>query len=68
MMAEVSRRDKQANIKPDPEIDIFMKGKRASVVTDDVLKIMDLEICAGTLVGDETQTVISGGQLSGSRQ
>ncbi|KAI8568028.1 hypothetical protein RHMOL_Rhmol02G0166500 [Rhododendron molle] len=30
--------------------------------------IMDLEICAGTLVGDETRTGISGGQLSGSRQ
>ncbi|KAL0011829.1 hypothetical protein SO802_006937 [Lithocarpus litseifolius] len=26
MLAELSRREKEANIKPDPDIDIFMKG------------------------------------------
>ncbi|KAG5551933.1 hypothetical protein RHGRI_010140 [Rhododendron griersonianum] len=67
MLAELSRREKQANIKPDPDIDIFMKaalleGQEASVVTDYVLKILDLEICADTLVGDEMRRGISGGQ------
>ncbi|XP_058208544.1 pleiotropic drug resistance protein 1-like isoform X1 [Rhododendron vialii] len=67
MLAELSRREKQANIKPDPDIDIFMKaalleGQEASVVTDYVLKILDLEICADNLVGDEMRRGISGGQ------
>ncbi|KAK4388918.1 Pleiotropic drug resistance protein 1 [Sesamum angolense] len=45
----VSRREKEANIKPDPDIDIFMK-------------ILGLEVCADTLVGDEMVRGISGGQ------
>ena len=44
MLAELSRREKDANIKPDPDIDIFMKaaasaGQEASVVTDYTLKV-----------------------------
>ncbi|XP_075488332.1 pleiotropic drug resistance protein 1-like [Primulina tabacum] len=67
MLAELSRREKEANIKPDPDIDIFMKassieGQEASVVTDYILKILGLEICADTLVGDEMVRGISGGQ------
>ncbi|KAI8558581.1 hypothetical protein RHMOL_Rhmol04G0105600 [Rhododendron molle] len=58
MLAELSRREKEANIKPDPDIDIFMKaasleGQEASVVTDYILKILGLEICADAMVGDE---------------
>ncbi|KAF5938930.1 hypothetical protein HYC85_023189 [Camellia sinensis] len=67
ILAELSRREKQANIKPDPDIDIYMKaalleGQEASVVTDYVLKILGLEVCADTLVGDEMLRGISGGQ------
>ncbi|XP_073025690.1 LOW QUALITY PROTEIN: pleiotropic drug resistance protein 1-like [Primulina eburnea] len=67
MLAELSRREKEANIKPDPDIDMFMKassieGQEASVVTDYILKILGLEICADTLVGDEMIRGISGGQ------
>ncbi|GFS44954.1 pleiotropic drug resistance 12 [Actinidia rufa] len=67
LLAELSRREKQANIKPDQDIDIYMKaasleGQDASVVTDYVLKILGLEICADTLVGDEMLRGISGGQ------
>ncbi|KAG5551930.1 hypothetical protein RHGRI_010140 [Rhododendron griersonianum] len=67
MLAELSRREKEANIKPDPDIDIFMKaasleGQEASVVTDYVLKILGLEICADAMVGDEMVRGISGGQ------
>uniref|UniRef100_A0A7N0TS87 ABC transporter domain-containing protein n=2 Tax=Kalanchoe fedtschenkoi TaxID=63787 RepID=A0A7N0TS87_KALFE len=67
MLAELSRREKEANIKPDPDVDIYMKaaateGQEASVVTDYILKILGLEICADTLVGDEMLRGISGGQ------
>ncbi|XP_047327019.1 pleiotropic drug resistance protein 1-like [Impatiens glandulifera] len=66
MLTELSRREKEENIKPDPDIDIYMKvtsleGQEA-VVTDYLLKILGLEICADTLVGDEMFRGISGGQ------
>ncbi|KAL7001868.1 transcription factor, variant 2, partial [Sarracenia purpurea var. burkii] len=67
MLAELSRREKQKNIRPDPDIDIYMKatslqGQETSVVTNYALKILSLEVCADTLVGDEMQRGISGGQ------
>ncbi|CAI9755626.1 unnamed protein product [Fraxinus pennsylvanica] len=67
MLKELSRREKEANIKPDPDIDIFMKaasieGQESSVVTDYIIKILGLEVCADTLVGDEMVRGISGGQ------
>ncbi|CAN0856234.1 Pleiotropic drug resistance protein 1 [Linum grandiflorum] len=67
MLAELSRREKAANIKPDPDIDVFMKaaateGLESNVVTDYVLKMLGLEGCADTLVGDEMIRGISGGQ------
>ncbi|BAT96302.1 hypothetical protein LR48_Vigan02g040700 [Vigna angularis] len=67
MLEELSRREIAAGIKPDPEIDAFMKatameGQETSLVTDYVLKILGLEICADILVGDEMKRGISGGQ------
>ncbi|CAL5359016.1 unnamed protein product [Camellia sinensis] len=67
MLTELARREKEANIKPDPDLDIYMKavsleGQMASVVTDYVLKILGLEVCADTMVGDEMVRGISGGQ------
>ncbi|KAJ4718271.1 Pleiotropic drug resistance ABC transporter [Melia azedarach] len=67
MLSELARREKAANIKPDPDIDFFMKaaateGQEASVITDYVLKVLGLEVCADTLVGDEMLRGISGGQ------
>eukprot|EP00257_Ricinus_communis_P024853 XP_025012267.1 pleiotropic drug resistance protein 1 isoform X2 [Ricinus communis] len=67
MLMELARREKEANIKPDPDIDIYMKaaaleGQEANVVTDYILKILGLELCADTLVGDEMARGISGGQ------
>ncbi|KAL7112056.1 hypothetical protein ACP275_05G129500 [Erythranthe tilingii] len=67
MLAELSRREKAANIKPDRDVDIYMKaaateGDEANVVTDYVLKVLGLDICADTLVGDEMVRGISGGQ------
>ncbi|KAL5545906.1 hypothetical protein UlMin_005593 [Ulmus minor] len=67
MLAELSRREKEAGIKPDPEIDAFMKatamaGQETSLVTDYVLKILGLDICADIMVGDDMRRGISGGQ------
>ncbi|CAI0473624.1 unnamed protein product [Linum tenue] len=67
MLAELSRREKAANIKPDPDLDVFMKaaateGLESNVITDYTLKILGLEVCADILVGDEMIRGISGGQ------
>ncbi|KAG8486122.1 hypothetical protein CXB51_019472 [Gossypium anomalum] len=67
MLAELSKREKAANITPDPDIDVFMKatsvaGKETSVLTDYILKILGLEICADTMVGNELIRGVSGGQ------
>ncbi|KAI4335068.1 hypothetical protein L6164_013749 [Bauhinia variegata] len=67
IMAEVSRREKEAGIIPDPDIDIYMKGisvegKTENLETDYVLKILGLDICADIMVGDALTRGISGGQ------
>ncbi|XP_065868540.1 pleiotropic drug resistance protein 1-like isoform X2 [Euphorbia lathyris] len=67
MLAELLRREKESNIKPDPDIDVYMKaiateGQEASVVTEYVLKVLGLEACADTMVGNEMLRGISGGQ------
>ncbi|XP_059659359.1 pleiotropic drug resistance protein 2-like [Cornus florida] len=67
MLAELSRREKEAGIKPDPEIDAYMKatamvGQETSLITDYVLKLLGLDICADTMVGDDMRRGISGGQ------
>jgi len=67
MLSELARRERNAGIKPDPEIDAFMKataveGKETNVVTDLILKVLGLDICADIIVGDEMKRGISGGQ------
>ncbi|KAJ3683390.1 hypothetical protein LUZ60_013617 [Juncus effusus] len=67
MLTELSRREKAQNIKPDPDLDVYMKavstgGQETSIITDYVLKILGLDICAETIVGDEMLRGISGGQ------
>ncbi|XVF05221.1 hypothetical protein REPUB_Repub05bG0153200 [Reevesia pubescens] len=67
MLAELSRREKEAGIKPDPEIDAFMKatamaGQETSLITDYILMILGMDICADILVGDNMRRGISGGQ------
>ncbi|KAF3444741.1 hypothetical protein FNV43_RR14434 [Rhamnella rubrinervis] len=67
MMKEVSRREKQAGIIPEPDIDTYMKaisieGLKGTLLTDYIIKILGLEICADTIVGDVMKRGISGGQ------
>lgn len=67
LLAELARREKQAGIFPEAEIDLFMKaiameGVESSLQTDYTLKILGLDICGDTIVGDDMQRGISGGQ------
>uniref|UniRef100_A0A7N0V1X9 ABC transporter domain-containing protein n=1 Tax=Kalanchoe fedtschenkoi TaxID=63787 RepID=A0A7N0V1X9_KALFE len=67
MLTELARREKEANIKPDPDIDIYMKAaameeQQAFVATDYIMKILGLETCADTLIGNHMIRGISGGQ------
>ncbi|XP_041019937.1 pleiotropic drug resistance protein 3-like [Juglans microcarpa x Juglans regia] len=67
VMMEVSKREKEAGIVPDPNIDIYMKaisveGLKRTLQTDYILKILGLDICTDTLVGNAMRRGISGGQ------
>ncbi|KAM4118795.1 hypothetical protein ACJW30_03G009000 [Castanea mollissima] len=64
---QVSKREKEAGIISDPDIDTYMKaisakGLKGNLQTDYILKILGLDICADTLVGDAMRRGISGGQ------
>ncbi|KAF5732935.1 pleiotropic drug resistance protein 1-like [Tripterygium wilfordii] len=67
MLSELLRREREANIKPDHDMDAWMKavateGQEINVITDYILKILGLDVCADTMVGDEMMRGISGGQ------
>ncbi|XP_020254964.1 ABC transporter G family member 41-like isoform X1 [Asparagus officinalis] len=67
IMEEVSKREKQAGIIPESDIDTYMKaisveGLERSLQTDYILKIMGLDICSDTMIGDVMRRGISGGQ------
>ncbi|KAK6145261.1 hypothetical protein DH2020_022081 [Rehmannia glutinosa] len=54
-MKDVTRLERERNIRPRPEIDAYMKassigGKRHSVSTDYILKVLGLDVCSDTLV------------------
>ncbi|CAM6122577.1 unnamed protein product [Calypogeia fissa] len=67
MLTELSKREIEAGIKPETDIDIFMKatsveGQETSLVTDYTLKLLGLDVCADILVGDDMRRGVSGGQ------
>lgn len=66
-MKDLAQLEKEKNIRPSPEIDAFMKassvgGKKHSVSTDYVMKVLGLDICSDTVVGSDMHRGISGGQ------
>ncbi|XP_031487459.1 ABC transporter G family member 42-like [Nymphaea colorata] len=67
LLSELARREKEQGIHPEPEVDLFMKatamkGVESSLQTDYTIKILGLDICRDTLVGDAMHRGISGGQ------
>ncbi|CAN6460441.1 unnamed protein product [Victoria cruziana] len=67
MMIELNKKENEAGIMPDHDIDTYMKatsiaGLKRSLQTDYILKILGLDICSDTIVGDAMRRGISGGQ------
>ncbi|KAF7818005.1 pleiotropic drug resistance protein 3-like [Senna tora] len=67
IMMELSRKEKEAGIIPDPDVDTYMKaiavkGLTRTLQTDYILKILGLDICADNMVGDALRRGISGGE------
>ncbi|XP_022777195.1 ABC transporter G family member 36-like isoform X2 [Durio zibethinus] len=67
LLSELARREKYAGIFPEAEVDLFMKataieGAESSLATDYILKMLGLDICKDTIVGDEMHRGVSGGQ------
>ncbi|OAY53076.1 ABC transporter G family member 36 isoform X3 [Manihot esculenta] len=67
LLVELDRREKEADIIPDSDLDLFMKatameGAKNSLITDYTLRLLGLDICKDTVVGDEMTRGISGGQ------
>ncbi|KAK0605737.1 hypothetical protein LWI29_030203 [Acer saccharum] len=66
-MKDLTHLEKERKIRPSPEIDAFMKassvgGKKHSVSTDYVLKVLGLDVCSDTIVGNDMLRGVSGGQ------
>ncbi|KAF8393439.1 hypothetical protein HHK36_021683 [Tetracentron sinense] len=67
LLSELAKREKDAGIFPEAEVDLFMKataleGVESSLITDYTLRLLGLDVCRDTIVGDEMQRGISGGQ------
>ncbi|XP_047316976.1 ABC transporter G family member 35-like [Impatiens glandulifera] len=67
MLMELAKREKDAGIIPEAEVDLFMKatameGVKSSLITDYTLRLLGLDVCRDTIVGDEMIRGVSGGQ------
>ncbi|OMO90458.1 ABC transporter-like protein [Corchorus olitorius] len=66
-MKDLADLEKERNIRPVPEIDAFMKassvgGTKHKINTDYVLKVLGLDVCSDTMVGNDMLRGVSGGQ------
>ncbi|XP_024981119.1 ABC transporter G family member 31 [Cynara cardunculus var. scolymus] len=66
-LRELTRLEKENHIRPSPEVDAFMKacsvaGRRHSISTDYILKVLGLDVCSETVIGNDMVRGISGGQ------
>ncbi|KAI3455483.1 hypothetical protein Pfo_012146 [Paulownia fortunei] len=67
LLKEVTRREKEAGIYRNADVDLFMKatameGGESSLITDYILKTLGLNECRDTIVGDQMKRGISGGE------
>ncbi|KAM7471773.1 hypothetical protein LguiA_009956 [Lonicera macranthoides] len=67
LLTELAQREKNAGIFPEAEVDLFMKatameGVESSLITDYTLRLLGLDVCRDTIVGDDMLRGISGGQ------
>ncbi|KAJ8767837.1 hypothetical protein K2173_020777 [Erythroxylum novogranatense] len=67
MLTELSKREKEQGIEPDPVITEFMKATamadlKSSLITDYIVKMLGLDNCSDIPVGDEMRRGISGGE------
>ncbi|KAK4489207.1 hypothetical protein RD792_005002 [Penstemon davidsonii] len=65
LLSELARREKEAGILPEPEVDLFMKatavqGLESGLITDYTLR--GLDTCRDTIIGNAMRRGISGGQ------
>ncbi|XP_007016113.2 PREDICTED: ABC transporter G family member 31 [Theobroma cacao] len=66
-MKDLANLEKERKIRPVPEIDAFMKassvgGIKHSISTDYVMKVLGLDVCSDTVVGNDMLRGVSGGQ------
>ncbi|KAF8113532.1 hypothetical protein N665_0049s0047 [Sinapis alba] len=66
-MKDLTRLEKERGVRPSSEIDAFMKaasvsGSKHSVSTDYVLRVLGLDVCSDTMVGNDMMRGVSGGQ------
>ncbi|KAK9830492.1 hypothetical protein WJX72_012062 [[Myrmecia] bisecta] len=67
VVEELLRREQEMGVDPDPDLEAFLKalslsGKRHSVATEYIIRILGLENAADTIVGNEVIRGVSGGQ------
>ncbi|KAL3134216.1 hypothetical protein ABBQ38_006651 [Trebouxia sp. C0009 RCD-2024] len=66
-LRELHNNEKAEDIEPDWEVDTLLKaaareGKRESIITDLIIKLLGLDVCADTLIGSDQVRGVSGGQ------